>query len=312
MHRILILTICCLFTILSAKESYVFLSSQQIAVHLSDYNEDELEAIEQDLNVVRSVCFPKQTTASDSSERPLYIATAGGPGARKSTILERHLERYALHDSIAYLDPDQRGLKFMVHTYYAQSLSAKATANYSDYLLARKAAYEKWRGASNYIALSLLEEAFAQQRNIAYGTTSTGDHTGIFLQKAKEAGYHIVLLLCSCEDAVRVQAVRYRNEEQKFYQSTPEDALKKGKLFPQRFQDYLSYADTLYLYWSDDLFQPERLAAILDQGKVEVLDAQALSCFIEKYEADRALLAAEGITLPSWNTLMRNYQEWLD
>jgi hypothetical protein len=42
-----------------------------------------------------------------------------------------------------------------------------------------KLAYEKWRGASNYIASSLLNEAYDKKFNIAHGTPPA--HLPLFL-----------------------------------------------------------------------------------------------------------------------------------
>lgn len=285
-------------------ENHLFFSSQAIASHLNGYNEEEKAAIGKDLEVVRSVC---SSSVSEETSRPLYLATAGGPGARKTTILERFLRDHALLSKITYVDPDQRALKFMSHTYYNRSLSALVSGEDENYAMVVKNAYEKWRGGSNFIALTLLEEAFSHKRSVAHGTTSTGEHIPKFLAKVKEAGYDITLLLCSCEDSFRKQAIQYRNEEQKFYQSSPEDAVMKGKFFPQRMSAYFTYADTLYLYWSDDLATKERLAAVFKDGILQVLDAQALHLFVHKFEQDRALLNAEGKQIPSWNELVGLY-----
>ncbi len=284
----------------------LFFSPQMIANHLNDYSAEEKELIAQDLAVVRSLCLPSQPQQPLS--KPQYIATAGAPGSRKTTILERFLSQRPQTEHIAYIDPDQRALKFMVHTYLSQSLSARVVAEQPLYGNAVKAAYEKWRGGSNFIALTLLEEAFASRRSVAYGTTSTGEHTPKFLANVKAAGYEVTLLLCSCEDPFRQKAVQYRNEEQKFYQSTPEDALANGKLFPQRMAAYFAYADVLQLFWSDDLAHPERLAAELRDGKLNVIDPEAFRLFANKYEADRALLAREGQQLPSWDGLLFAYK----
>jgi hypothetical protein len=289
-----------------AEENYLFFSPQTIESYLQGYNEEEKVAIGKDLEVVRSVCLCN-TSETKKVEAPLYLATAGGPGARKSTILERFLRDHSLIANTTYIDPDQRALKFMSHTYYSQSLSSLVIGDYENYAMAVKSAYEKWRGASNFIAFTLLEESFLHKKNIAHGTTSTAEHTSKFLAKVKDAGYDVVLLLCSCEDAFRKRAIQYRNEEQKFYQSTPEDALIKGKLFPQRMPAYFTYADTLYLYWSDDLATQERLAAILQDGDLKVLDTQALNLFIQKFENDRELLKADGKHIPCWDELVTLY-----
>lgn len=306
MHKtfcIALLGITSFFSTLVGHEFFYF-TPQQISKHLANYSEEEKEAIAQDLDVVRSVCLPN---VSRRRETPIYIATAGSPGSRKSTILERFLAQNERFSQAAYIDPDQRGLKFMVHTYYAQSLSARAISNYQDYSQATKAAYEKWRSASNYITLVLMEEAFWSKRDIVYGTTSTGVHTEEFLAKVKDRGYEIVLLLCSCEEAFREQALNYRIDEQRFYQSTPEDALSKGKLFPQRMAAYFTHADTLYLYWSDELFVPERLAAVCADGRIQIMDSGAFELFLGKFESDRTLLQTEGHDIPSWNELVALY-----
>lgn len=282
----------------------LYFSPEMRASHLVDYSEEELQAIDKDLAVVRSVCLPNAST-----ETPVYLATAGAPGARKTTTMELFLRDNPSLQPIAYLDPDQRSLKFMVHTYYARSLSVLALNSYDNYFQASKAAYEKWRGASSYIALTLLEEAFEKKCSIAHGSTSTGAHVGSFFPALKQAGYTITLLLCSCEDALRFDAVQYRNNEQKFYQSTPEDALSKGKLFPERLPIYLQNADQLYLYWSDALDTPPLLAASLSDGSLHINDPNAYFKFLNKYEADRQQLQSESKCLLAWDELLTLYQE---
>ena len=301
-------TFFCLFALLlpSFATAELFFSPLMISGHIKDYNAEEKAAIQKDLTCVRSVCLGQEP--SNEERKPVYLATAGGPGARKTTILERFLAAHPQFSSAAYLDPDQRALKFMLHTYYSQSLSAVAIAKHPDFVHAQKAAYEKWRGASNYITLTLLEEAFATKRDIVHGATSTGEHIFNFLSKVKEAGYEIVFLLCSAEDSFRQKAIEYRNEQQKLYQSTPEDAVVKGKVFPLRTPAYFTYADTLYIYWSDDLETTERLAAVLKEGKLQVLDEEAYRRFVEKFERDRALLIREGKRLLSWEELLQTYQ----
>lgn len=289
---------------LSARDHFFF-SEQALCSRLNNYNETEKLAINKDLEIIRNICLPKSTSELDQ-QKPIYLATAGAPGARKTTILEKFLKNSQLETSFVYLDPDQRALKWMAHT-YGQSLSAFFTSQYPDYNLAVKAAYNKWREASTYIALTLLEEALTQKSNIAFGTTSTADYVPNFFLKLKDHGYDIVLLLCSCEDKFREEAINYRNEVQKFYQSSPEDALSKGKFFPQRMPSYFSFADTLYLFWSDDLNHSERLAGILKKGELEVIDCDALNRFIQKFEMDRALLQNENQNIPSWDELVNLY-----
>lgn len=281
---------------------YVFFSPETISSHLSGYNDVEKAAIEKDLSVVRSVCLSH--TSPTSIKTPLYIATAGGPGARKSTILERFLHHHPELKNSVYLDPNTRGLRFMVHTYYDQSLNFYIIGESKNYENVIKTAYEKWQGASNYIALTLLEEALQERRDIIFGTTSTGSHIGPFFSELKKAGYRIELLLCSCFDDLREESVEYRNKEIRFYQSSPEEAVSKGKLFSERMPQYFQYADKLYFYWSDELFQPEHLAAVLDGKDFVITDLDAYVKFVGKYELDRKMHHAEGIELPSFKELI--------
>jgi hypothetical protein len=298
-----IFTLCAVATLATA-ENFVFFSPEMIRSHLNNYSDAEKASIEKDLAVVRSVCFNHPQSAA--GRPPKYIATAGAPGARKTTILERFIDhRDELKDAV-YLDPDPRALRFMVHTYYSQSLNNKviaASKNYDDVIFQ---AYNKWRGGSNYITLTLLEEALQNRYDIIHGTTSTGSHMDQFLPQLKQAGYRIELLLCSCEDDVCEDAIKYRNKETRFYQSSPDEALSKGKIFSQRMPLYFQFADKLYFYWSVDLTHDERLAAVLDGSNFEILDLEAYIKFVGKYEDDRKLHLSEGIDLPSFQDLVKS------
>ena len=279
----------------------LFFTPEMISTHIKGYNEEELVLIKKDLGVVRSVCLE----GTHNTEKKFYLATAGAPGALKTTILEKFIATHPEYAGGVYLDPDPRTLKFMVHTYYARSLSALAIASAASYDEAIRNAYEKWRGASNYIVLTLLEEAFDAGRSIFYGTTSTGGHMATFCSKLKENGYEVIFLMCSCSDALRYESVDYRNKVVRFYQSTPEDTIVKGVLFPQRMPVYFEYADKLYFYWNDSHFGGERLAGIWQKGKLEIHDADAMTFFIEKYEEDRKTLAEKGTTIPSFDSYLK-------
>lgn len=281
-------------------QAELFFTPQMISSHLKTYTEEEIELIEKDLGVVRSVCLE----GTRNADTRFYLATAGAPGARKTTILEKFVAAHPEYQDGVYIDPDPRTLRFMVHTYYAKSLNPFVVSSTESYDQVIQNAYNKWRAGSNYIVLTLFEEAVALGRSVIYGTTSTGGHTPSFLAKLKENGYQIALLLCSCPDDVRREAVEYRNSVVRFYQSSPEDAVSKGKFFPQRMDAYFAHADVLYFYWSDSLMAPERLAAIWQNGKLEILDSEAMQRFVDKYEADRAALAAEGQTIPPFNSFL--------
>ncbi|MBM3887397.1 hypothetical protein FJ364_05710, partial [Candidatus Dependentiae bacterium] len=52
---------------------------------------EEIRLIEKDLQIVRDICFDDVVRNQPRTKEKRYIATAGAPGARKSTILERFL-----------------------------------------------------------------------------------------------------------------------------------------------------------------------------------------------------------------------------
>ena len=297
--RLSIITFVCFITSL---QSALFFTPQMIAKHLETYTEKEIQLINKDLAVVRSVCFGD----AQATKNRFYLATAGGPGSRKTTILEKFVADHPEYQTGVYLDPDPRTLRFMAHTYYAQSLNSLAISQTTDYDQVIKNGYNKWRAGSNYIVLNLFEEAIEAGHSVIYGTTSTGAHIPDFLSALKENGYQIVLLLCSCSDNLRKEAIQYRNQVVRFYQSSPEDAVTKGKLFAQRMGAYFAQADILYFYWSDELFSSETVAAIWQNGKLHIHDPQAMEKFIEKYEADRVLLATEGCDVPSFESFLTN------
>jgi len=296
--KLITLATACLAAI--SLQAELFFSPSLIAKHLETYTEAEVKLIKKDLEVVRSVCFGDK----EKTDSRYYLATAGAPGARKTTILEKFVALHPEYQDGVYIDFDPRTLRFMVHTYYAESLNYRVISEVQDYTQVIKNAYEKWRPASHYILRTLMEEAVASQRSIVFGTTSTDPRTPVFFEKLKQQGYQIVLLLCSCPDQVRHDAIEYRNDVVRFYQSSPEEAVSKGKVFPGRMGAYFDYADLLYFYWSDALFSPERLAAVWQDGKLEIHDEEAMRCFIDKYEADRRALAEEGQIIPSFESYL--------
>lgn len=278
----------------------LFFTPQMISSHLKGYTEEEVQLLHKDLDVVRELCLD----GTKNTETRFYLATAGGPGARKTTILEKFVSEHPEYQAGVYLDPDPRTLKFMVHTYYARSLNPLIISKASSYDQVIKNAYEKWRAGSNYIVLTLLEEAFEEGRSIIYGTTSTGAHIPEYFKRLKSNNYEIVLLLCSCPDKVRYEAVDYRNREIRFYQSSREDAVAKGVLFSQRMESYFASVDQMHFYWCDSLFSPERLAGTWSKGTLEIYDSKAMQRFIDKYEMDRKALKAKGVIIPSFESYL--------
>jgi hypothetical protein len=208
-----------------------------------DYTSEELNRIERDLAQIRDLSF--FNLIPPAQEQRLYVATAGGPCASKTTILEAYL---ANNPAFVYVDPDQRGLVFMNYT-YRQSLNNLAVSRNPSYPALLTASYNKWRGASNYIANKILNEAYAKGYSIAHGTTATSKFMGDFYQSLKTKGYKIVLLLCASSDQNRQEACEHRQKTQCFVQNDPKDTVEKGKMFFQNFPTYFKSADEIQLYW---------------------------------------------------------------
>ncbi|MBX9806157.1 MAG: hypothetical protein K2Y18_10495 [Alphaproteobacteria bacterium] len=252
--------------------------SQFVNSHLKDYSKEEQSLIQDDLKNISDLCFRDCTRIYST---PIYVGTAGGPGSSKSTILETYL-----HDktNYVYADPDQRALKFMINTYIS-SCNNYAIANAASFKELIKGAYEKWRAASNYIACSILNKAFAGDYNIAHGTTSTAKQiTGLY-EKLKAEHYKIILLLCGTTDQNRVNAIRARGASQDFVQNSDEDTIQKGKAFPERFPDYFKYGDEIHLYWTETFSKGSILAAIYDTKtkSLSIKNQAAFESFVKQY-----------------------------
>jgi hypothetical protein len=234
----------------------------------------------------------------NQSTAPSYIATAGGPGSAKTTTLETFLRQNNLMGRVVYADPDAVSLKVMANT-YRQSLTAFDFAQAPSSHAALKAAYAKWRGASNYITRIVLQKAFGGEEqdvsrlySVAHGTTSTSSDVPALFEKIKLGGYQIKLLLCYSQDDTRKQRILRRETEQGFVQSDPKDVIEKGKLFPQTFDTYFQYADELTFYWNEALTHgklPKPCAKYDNTGDepvLTILKEDEWLLFCKKYLAD--------------------------
>lgn len=262
---------------------------------LKDYSQDEKDKIKKDLKILDAVTFD-MAKPNDKSDRPVYLATAGGPGSAKSTTLETFLRANKLEHYV-YADPDQVSLKNMNFT-YRQSLTnydfAIANSNHA----ALKHAYDKWRGASNYLCHEMLQIAFGSNEgngprySVAHGTTSTSPYIASLYQKVKALDYRIVLLLCYSPDELRKQAISKREKEQAFVQTDLNDVINKGTDFPKRFDVYFSYADEMHFYWNNELTHgklPTSCAKLVNTASgpvLSILNEKDWISFCKKYLED--------------------------
>lgn len=256
--------------------------SQFVDGHLKNYSEEERQLIGDEFTNISQLCFRGQ---KPSANQPTYVATAGGPGASKSTILETYLHE---NPGFVYADPDQRALKFMINT-YLQSLTNYQISKTSSYRVLLNSAYDKWRAASNFIACKILNNAFTEKYNIAHGTTSTAKEISGLYDRLKQKQYKIILLLCGSTDQNRINALRTRAETQGFVQNSDEDTINKGKAFWERLPVYFQYADEIQIYWTQDFKQGNIKAATFDRVKgLKILDQKAYDSFVSQYELARA------------------------
>ena len=255
---------------------------------LKDYSTEEKESIEEDRENITRLCFRHQKPAEG---RPVYVATAGAPGASKSTILETWLRT---HPDFVYADPDPRALRLMTHTYlqsltyYDISQASYDISQASPYQELLQSAYDKWRPASNYIACTILNSAFEKGFNIAHGTTSTAREVSGLYERLKKKGYKIILLLCGSTDQNRLNAGRHRAQTRFFIQSSDADVINKGKMFPERFPVYFHYADEIHFYWTEDFQKGSVEAASFDKTNgLRIENQQAYESFVSNYEQAR-------------------------
>jgi hypothetical protein len=215
---------------------------------LSVYNQLDKDLIEKDLRVLKSIIFSELP-----GDEKWYVGTAGSPGSGKSTGLE-----IALHEDpflktlhCVYIDSDQRVLQLMLHT-YRQSTRVYERSKMDSWETVLRSAYQKWRSASNYIANTFLNRAMDGGYNIAHGTTATSPYIGDFYNGLKQAGYKIYLQLYFSKKETCCQAVNYRNQEQRFIQSTDDDLDQKFDGFLKNMPIYFEYADHIDCYWMDE------------------------------------------------------------
>lgn len=248
---------------------------------LKNYSNEERQLIADDYTNISQLCFRNQTSPSG---QPVYVATAGGPGASKSTILETFLHGRC---DFVYADPDQRALRFMINTYLQSNTNYEISKAPSlrDIL---KASYEKWRAGSNYIACKILNDAFVKGYNIAHGTTSTAKEVRGLYTRLKEKKYKIIILLCGSTDQNRINALRTRAATQEFVQSSDEDTVTKGKVFWERLPVYFKYADEIHIFWTQKFNKGSIKAATFDKIKgLIILDPKAYKRFMRQYELAR-------------------------
>lgn len=238
-----------MFLVSCGADETTLIPTDFVETFLQNYSDKEKPLIRADHQHIENVAFSGKKP--EPQGKRIYLATVGAPGSCKSTILETYMASHPDETgSCVYVDPDQRTLKFMTSTYW-QSMTCYEISTSPTYQECAKNAYNKWRGASNYIANSILNKAYREGFSIAHGTTSQCPEVGENYKKLKSKGYKITLLVCMSEAGNRLQAVKQREEKQGFVQSTPKDFVEKEKSIMKNFPIYFEHADVVHIYWVD-------------------------------------------------------------
>jgi hypothetical protein len=268
---------------------------QMVNDHLASYSETEKQDIARDQGAIEELCFKNATQDSNKN----YLATAGGPGACKSTILENYIAENSLKHYV-YGDPDQRALVFMINTYH-QSRSLGAISKTTNFQGLLKECYTKWRGGSNYIASSILNKAFDGNFSIAHGTTSTGKGVKNLYKTLKDNNYKITLLLCGSTIENQRASIEHRLKNQALIQSSTEDLESKYGNFFDMLPTYVEWADTLHLYWTQDFVQGSTKIATYARKDGLIKHHDDFAKFEAAYEKHRA---AKNPSLPPLSNLL--------
>lgn len=226
--------------------------------HKKEYTKEEQRDLKSDVGAIY------QGIVDQNPEKQLLaIMTAGAPGSGKTTLMKQDLQaQQEKGTNIAYICPDDVCLQQMNSTYQTDLKEKINDLSLSeDELKAiRLECYNKWRPASNAANHLILANLIRQQYAFYFGTTSTGPATGKLLEFLKAKGYTIKLLHITTPDDVRWASLVERDKS--FVQTTEQDTIEKGNLFPQRIMDaYLKFADEIDFYYRKDVNVDAVLAA---------------------------------------------------
>lgn len=198
-----------------------------------EYTAEEIEALEFDIMEIWTRIQSRKLAQTKE-----IVLTAGAPGVGK-TLLERGM--WESTPEFAYICPDDVCLKEMGKTY--REMVAKDSSPEG-----LKAAYNKWRAASNYAHHIITANLIRQNQSFYFGTTASGDKTFLFLDFLKKNGYSIRILYVSAPDQVRFDSIAARDKV--FIQTTDQDVLNKQLMVHERVQDtFVKYAGRIDFFF---------------------------------------------------------------
>jgi predicted ABC-type ATPase len=206
-------------------------------------------------------------------DRPKYIATAGAPGSGKSTLLD--LKTKELNG--VFIDPDRYTMSAMT-AYRLYLLSAGMIATDGNEEASRRA-YNVCRGASNALSLEWLNQCVRSRLNIKHGTTLSGKPSRYLLEGLKKHGYRIEILVSLASRDTILDCLEHRKTCQAFYQSTPEDEVKKDGDFYDRLPMYFELGDIVEVYYKPSLMElPVKVAHCINKRSWELIAPNGSAC----------------------------------
>ena len=216
------------------------------------YSEEEQQRLRDDINEMY-----QEILSSDPVKGHEAVITAGAPGAGKTVCLRKDLESQAR--TWAYVDPDDFCLRAQKRTFLADLEKCDGSKE------ARQAIYNKWRPGSNAAMHVILANLLRDRYSLYFGTTSTGDKTGVFFKFFVDHGYTIRLIHLTAPDDVRWASIQKRDET--FVQTTEEDVRQKGLLLPQRINDtFLAFAQTIEFRYRRGVEEDSQLGAVWERN----------------------------------------------
>lgn len=253
--------------------------------------------------------------------RPIWISTAGGPGAGKSTAIFQNVAKLfdidveknawsegslktaskAIFPNIpfALISPDKR------------SLQAIAACENADGAIDDEF-YKKWWNALYFLSGVTTNASLAYGKNAIYDTTFTSEKAINSVTQARENGYYTATLMLGASDEVRQQSVQKRNEA--YVQVFPHNVNKQNDVFAGNIPKIFSLSDEVILAWRDDVaVSGYHVACVQGNQRLTVIDENGFEAFCNTYPVAKELTQKmdRTQTIESQKTLHYTIQEGL-
>lgn len=253
--------------------------------------------------------FIVSTDKKNFSETPLYIASAGGPGAGKSTALLQYVAEIfdvavpaewwvepSLSKAInkiffgivpqtkegdpdkvldkknipaVLVSPDRRGILSL-----ALEMRGQPTSDREFYL--------EYRAASNFLSNFVLNAAFHGKRGIVHDTTLSSPAAVNNLMALRNAGYFIGIFMQGAPLNTREEAADERNKV--FFQSLKSNVTAQDEVFAKQLPEIVALSHHVVVGWRDGKDEPSKtVAKIYDGRHIHVSDVAGFEKYCAVY-----------------------------